>query len=216
MTELFLAAFVTFFVVIDPPGVLPIFVGLTEGSTARHRRLMAIKSIAIAALVLLGFAYGGEWLLRQLHISLDAFRIAGGALLFLIAIDMLFEKRMERREARAEAALKHEQEMHPPPAEPDISVFPMAIPMIAGPGAIASVLLHMNEAESGTAQLMVLAAVGLNLLICLVLFLAAGPVSRLIGATFTATLTRILGLVLAALSVQFILDGARGAFGLTP
>jgi multiple antibiotic resistance protein len=214
MTELFLAAFVTFFVVIDPPGVLPIFVGLTETSSAAHRRIMAIKSVAIAALVLVGFAYGGEWLLRQLHVSLDAFRIAGGALLFLIAVDMLFEKRKERREARAEAALERELEVHPPPAEPDISVFPMAIPMIAGPGAIASILLHMNEAAGPTEQFVVLGAVGANLLACLVLFLAAGPVSRLIGATFTATLTRILGLILAALSVQFILDGVRGAFGL--
>jgi multiple antibiotic resistance protein len=214
MTELFVAAFVTFFVVIDPPGVLPIFAGLTETASARHRQLMAIKSVFIAAFVLLGFAYGGEWLLRQLHVSLDAFRIAGGVLLFLIAIDMLFDKRHARREARAEAALEHEKAARPPPAEPDIAVFPMAIPMIAGPGAIASILLHMNEAASRVAQLVVLAAVGANLLFCLLLFLAAGPASRLLGATFTATLTRILGLVLAALSVQFILDGVKGSFQL--
>lgn len=214
MIELFLAAFVTFFVVIDPPGVMPVFAGLTDGMSRRHRTIMAFKSVLIADLVLLGFAYGGDWLLAQLHISLDAFRIAGGALLFLIALEMLFEKRTERREASAEAALEEEKANHPPPEEPDISVFPLAIPMIAGPGAIASILLYMNEADRLDEQLVILAAVTTNLLACLVLFLAAGPISRAIGATITATLTRILGLVLAALSVQFIIDGARGAFGI--
>lgn len=214
MTELFVTAFVTFLVVIDPPGMTPVFAGLTAGSSPAHRRMMAIKSVLIAFFVLLGFAYGGEWLLRQLHITLDAFRIAGGALLFLIALEMLFEKRTERREASAEAALEEGKAHHPPPEEPDISVFPIAIPMIAGPGAIASTLLYMNEAREVTEQLVILAAIGANLLACLVLFLAAGPVTRLIGNTVTATLTRILGLVLAALSVQFIIDGARGAFGI--
>jgi multiple antibiotic resistance protein len=212
MTELFVAAFVTFFVVIDPPGVTPIFASLTDGSTARHRRIMAVKSVLIAQLVLLGFAYGGEWLLRQLHVTLDAFRIAGGVLLFLIALEMLFEKRSERKEASAEEAAEEARAKAPPPS--DISVFPMAIPMIAGPGAVASILLFMNDARSLQEQLVVLAAVGANLLACLALFLAAGPVTRLMGVTVTATLTRILGLILAALSVQFILDGVRGAFQL--
>lgn len=212
MTEFFLAAFVTFFVVIDPPGVTPVFAGLTEGASRRHRRIMAIKSVLIAALILLGFAYGGEWLFRQLHVTLDAFRIAGGVLLFLIALDMLFEKRNERREKRMDDTLSETDEGRP--GEADISVFPMAIPMIAGPGAVASVLLYMNDAPGLTGQLVILGAIGANLLACLALFLAAALVTRIMGKTVTTTLTRILGLILAALSVQFIIDGARGAMAL--
>jgi multiple antibiotic resistance protein len=209
MTELFLAAFVTFFVVIDPPGVTPVFAGLTEGGSPGHRRAMALKSVIIAALILLGFAYGGEWLLEQLHVTLDAFRIAGGVLLFLIALEMLFEKRTERRQKSAGDARTEAEESQPPP--PDISVFPMAIPMIAGPGAVASVLLYMNDAQDARTQLVILAAIGANLLACLVLFLASTLVTRIMGKTFTTTLSRILGLILAALSVQFIIDGVRGA-----
>jgi multiple antibiotic resistance protein len=208
MAELFVAAFVTFFVVIDPPGVVAIFAGLTEGGGAGHRRLMAVKSVGIAAVVLIGFAYGGEWLLRQLHVTLDAFRIAGGVLLFLIALEMLFEKRQERREGRAEAAAG---DTHPP-SYADISVFPMAIPMIAGPGAVASVLLFMNDAPGLADQAVVLAAMGANLLACLILFLACGAIMKVMGATITAIIGRILGLILAALSAQFIIDGVRGAF----
>lgn len=209
MQELFLTAFVTFFVIIDAPGVTPIFATLTEGSGAGHRRAMAIKSVIVATVILLGFAYGGDWLLRQLHVSLDAFRVAGGVLLFLLALEMLFEKRTQRREQRAEALM--DEEHHPPE---DISVFPMAIPMIAGPGAIASVMLFMNEAEGARDQVVVFAAVGANLLICLVMFLGAGLLLKLMGKTVASAITRILGIVLAALSAQFIIDGISGAFGL--
>jgi multiple antibiotic resistance protein len=215
MLDLFITAFVTFFVVIDPPGVAPVFAGLTENMSPGYRRVMAWKSVFVAALILLGFAYGGEWLLNQLHVSLDAFRIAGGVLLFLIALDMLFERRQERRERSAGAALSEAEESQPPP--PDVSVFPLAIPMIAGPGAVASVLLHMNEARHQTsyppaaAQIAILAAIAVNLAFCLVLFLASAAVSRLLGRTVRTALERILGLVLAALSVQFIIDGVRGA-----
>lgn len=207
-TELFVAAFVTFFVIIDPPGVTPIFASLTEGCSGAHKRAMAFKSVLIATGVLLGFAYGGEWLLGNLHVSLDAFRIAGGVLLFMLALDMLFEKRTERREERAEALMG--EDGGPPPA--DISVFPMAIPMIAGPGAIASILLYMSEVQSVGEQLTVFAAMGLNILICLVMFLLATPLMRLIGDTLAAMITRILGVILAALSAQFVIDGIKGAF----
>jgi len=209
MFELFISALVTFFVVIDPPGVMPIFGGLTEGTTNRHRRAMAVKSIIIATFVLLGFGYGGEWLLRQLHVSLDSFRIAGGVLLFLMALEMLFEKRTERREGRAEALMEGEH-----PIEIDISVFPMGIPMLAGPGAIASVMLFMGDTSSLAEQGVVLAAMGANLAICLALFLAVGPIMKFIGDTIAAMITRILGVILAALSAQFIIDGIRGSFGL--
>lgn len=206
--ELFISAFVTFFVVIDPIGVAPIFAGLTDGMKKEFRAKMAWKSCLIGLGVLIGFAYGGEWLFTQLHVSLDAFRIAGGVLLFLIALDMLFEKRTERREERAEAVLEDEDHIHK-----DISVFPMAIPMLAGPGAIASVMLYMtDQGESLMGQGIVLGAMLLNIVMCLVLFLAIGPVMRLLGDTMAAMITRVLGVILAALASQFIIDGIRGAF----
>jgi multiple antibiotic resistance protein len=204
------ASLVTFFVVIDPIGVAPIFAGLTEGSSNAHRRTMAIKSVLIATVVLFGFAYLGEWLLNALHISLDAFRAAGGVLLFMIALDMIFEKRTERREERAEALSDADETI--PGTHDDISVFPMAIPMLAGPGAIASIMLFMNEARGSlSGQLMVFAGMGANLLLCLVLFLAIGFIMKVIGDTLAAMITRILGVILAALAAQFIFDGIAGA-----
>ena len=150
MSELFISAFVTFLVVIDPPGCAPIFASLTSGAAADHRRSMAIRSVLIATGILLFFALLGEELLDALGISLSAFRIAGGIMLFLIAIDMVFEKRTERREHRAQEVSASEAE--------DVSVFPMAIPMIAGPGSIASVMLLMARREGLQESLLVLGA----------------------------------------------------------
>ncbi|MEE2525548.1 MarC family protein [Hyphobacterium sp. HN65] len=204
------ASFVTFFVVIDPIGVAPIFAALTEGSTPAHRRMMAIKSVAIATGVLIMFAFGGEWLLGALHISLDAFRAAGGVLLFLIALEMIFERRTERREERADK-MAHDDESIPGTHE-DISVFPMAIPMLAGPGAIASIMLFMSgDGGTLTGQLAIFGGLLANLLMCLVIFLAVGPLMKLIGDTLAAMITRILGVILAALAAQFIFDGISGA-----
>jgi len=206
------AVAVTFFVVIDPIGVAPIFAGLTDGAPARHRRVMAIKSVLIATVVLFGFAYAGEWLLGALHVSLDAFRAAGGVLLFMLALDMIFETRTKRREERAESLTEDHQAEHKAGEWDDISVFPMAIPMVAGPGAIASVMLFMSEAGgSFVMQAHVIAAMIANLVLCLVLFLAVGPIMKLIGETLAAMITRILGVILAALAAQFIFDGIRGA-----
>jgi multiple antibiotic resistance protein len=210
MFELFATAFVTFFVAIDPPGVAPIFGALTEGSGKKHRRTMAFKSVLIATGVLLGFALGGRWLLDTMHISLDAFRAAGGVLLFLMALEMIFEKRTERREERAEKMSDEDDSIAG--THEDISVFPMAIPMLAGPGSIASLMLFMSETETMLHQAVVLGAVGVNLLICLIVFLLIGPVMRLIGDSMAAMITRILGVILAALATQFIFDGIRGAF----
>jgi len=210
MLELFTTAFVTFFVAIDPPGVAPIFGALTEGSPKSHRRQMAYKSVFTAAGVLLGFALGGGWLLNAMHISMDAFRASGGVLLFLMALEMIFEKRTERREERAEKI--SEEDHHIAGTLEDISVFPMAIPMLAGPGSIATIMLFMSEAGTLMEQGIVLASVGINLLICLVVFLAIGPVMRFIGESMAAMITRILGVILAALAAQFIFDGIRGAF----
>jgi len=204
MIELFISAFVTFLVVIDPPGCAPIFASVTRGAEARHRRVMAFRSVAIAAAILLFFALFGEDLLRHLGISLSAFRIAGGILLFLIAIDMVFEKRTERRENRAEEVSAANVE--------DVSVFPMAIPMIAGPGSIASAMLLMARSEGLNESLVVLAALGATLLLTLLCLLLAGPLMRLLGNRMEAMITRLLGVILAALGVQFVIDGIERSF----
>jgi multiple antibiotic resistance protein len=200
MIELFGSALVTFLVIIDPPGCAPIFAGLTKGTSAAHRRAMAIRSSVIAWCILLFFALLGEPLLRTLGISLSAFRLAGGIMLFMIALDMVFERRTERREERA-------KEIEGTPQAEDISVFPMAIPMIAGPGSIASVMLLTARAEGIVQNLTVLAAMTAVILLTMVALLAAGPLMRLIGAKLEAMITRILGVILAALAAQFVLDG---------
>ena len=204
MTELFVSAFVTFLVVIDPPGCAPIFASLTGGTTPSHRRAMAVRSVLIASGILLFFALLGEDLLRALGISLSAFRIAGGIMLFLIAIDMVFEKRTERRENRAQEVTAREAE--------DISVFPMAIPMIAGPGSIASVMLMMARSEGLDQSLIVLGAMVAVLILTVIALLAAGPLMRLLGHKVEAMITRILGVILAALAAQFVIDGIAVSF----
>jgi len=204
VTELFVSAFVTFLVVIDPPGCAPIFAGLTRGATPAHRRAMAVRSVLIATGILLFFALLGEDLLRALGISLSAFRIAGGILLFLIAIDMVFEKRTERRESRAQEVSAREVE--------DVSVFPMAIPMIAGPGSIASVMLLMARSDGLDQSLVVLGALAATLVLTLAALLAAGPLLRLFGHRMEAMLTRLLGVILAALATQFVIDGIERSF----
>lgn len=214
MLELFISAFVTFFVVIDPPGCAPIFASLTDGATRAHRRAMAIRSILIATGILFFFALMGEALLRALGISLDAFRIAGGIMLFLIAIDMVFEKRTERRENRAQDIARSAEAQQHRVSEEDISVFPMAIPMIAGPGSIASAML-LTSRSSGTAEtLTVFAAMLAILLLTLAALLAADLLMRLLGRRMEAMVTRLLGVILAALAAQFVLDGIRASFAL--
>jgi len=211
--NLFTAYFVTFFVLIDAPGVTPIFATLTADGSAAYRRSMAVKSVIVAAIILALFAFGGAWLLNAMHISIDAFRAAGGALLFLIALDMVFEKRTERREQRAEGVIEGHDATDPEPE--DVSVFPIGIPMLAGPGSIASAMLFMsNGAGDPVHQAIVLAAIGANLLLCLVFFLLAGPLVRIMGESLAGAITRIFGVILAALSVQLLIDGVKGAFGL--
>ena len=157
MIELFLSAFVTLFVVIDPPGCAPIYAGLTKGATPAQSRSMALRACLIAGAILVIFALFGEDLLGALHIELDSFRIAGGLMLFLIALDMVFEKRTQRREQRAEKVTAE----HVAGTEvEDVSVFPMAMPMLAGPGAIASIMLLTAKAHGLGPTLAVLAALG--------------------------------------------------------
>jgi len=203
--EFFGSALVTFLVIIDPPGCAPIFASLTRGATPAQRRSMAIRSSLIAWLILMFFALLGRPLLHALGISLASFRIAGGILLFFIAFDMIFERRTERRSKRAEAIERT-------PEIEDVSVFPMAMPMIAGPGSIASAMLWVSRAESPTHIVVVLAAITVVMLMTLITLLAAGPLVRLIGERVEAVITRILGVILAALAAQFVIDGLKQSF----
>ena len=207
MSQLFLSAFITLFVVIDPPGCAPIYAGLTKGATQAQRRNMAIRATFIAGVILLIFALFGEQLLGALHIDLDSFRIAGGLMLFWIAFEMVFEKRTQRREERAEKVAAT-------PEVEDVSIFPMAIPMLAGPGAIAAIMLLMNEAEDLAETATVLGALAAVLIITMLALIAAGPIMRLFGDKVEAAITRVLGVLLAALAAQYVIDGLRGSFNL--
>ncbi len=154
---------------------------------------------------MLVFALFGQALLGALGIDLESFRIAGGIMLFLIALEMVFEKRTQRREERA-------QEIIDDPEIDDVSIFPMAMPMIAGPGSIASVMLLMGTSTDWTTRGVILGALGLVLLITLAALLAAGPLMRLVGERMEIVITRVLGVLLAALAAQFVIDGLRASF----
>ena len=205
MIEVFGSALVTFLVIIDPPGCAPIFASLTRGTPGKHRRAMAIRSSLIAWAILMFFALLGRPMLQALGISLASFRVAGGIMLFMIALDMVFERRTQRRESRA-------QSIEGTPEAEDISVFPMAIPMIAGPGSIASAMLWVSRAD-GTAEVAaVLAAITVVMLLTMFALLAAGPIMKVIGEKLEAMITRILGVILAALAAQFVIDGLKQSF----
>ncbi len=193
-----ITAFTTLFVVIDPPGQLPLFLALTQDMDTAHRRSIAMRACIVAALILTLFAAFGESLLGFVGISMSAFRVAGGALLFLTALDMLFDRRTKRRENTAE------EEEHPDP-----SIFPIAIPLLAGPGAIATMILLAGQKPGieglATVVLVMLAVIAVVFL----MYLASGLLARLLGKTGVNVATRLLGMLLAALSVQFILEGLR-------
>lgn len=194
-------AFFTLFVVIDPVGLAPLFVALTQGMTGKERRRIAFRAAVISIGVLTAFGLFGEAVLGFVGISMPAFRIAGGLLLFLTAMDMLFERRTKRREDQTEEDRQ------------DPSVFPLATPLIAGPGAIATMILLTGSA-GGAGDLFAMHLVMIFVVLCaLALFLAAGLLERLLGKTGINVVTRLLGMLLAALSVQFVLDGLS-AFGI--
>ena len=204
MGELFLSTFITLFVVIDPIGCAPIFGGLTRGTSQREATATALRATTLAGIILLLFALCGARLLATLGIGLDAFRIAGGLMLFLIALEMVFEKRTERDHDRAEEVL------HASPPVNDVSVFPMAMPMIAGPGSIATVML-LGARSNGMGELAaVLAALALVLGLMLAALVAARPIMRFLGTRVEAAMTRLLGVLLAALAVQYVIDGVKG------
>ena len=207
MLDVALQAFTTLFVVIDPPGLVPVLLALTVGVAATERRRMALKGVLIAALILLGFALVGDAVLRLLGIGLPAFRTAGGVMLMLIALEMVFERRTERRSRTAD-------ELRDVGGHDDISVFPLAIPLLAGPGAITSIMLLMARYQGDVAsQAVVIAVLAVVMALCVVTFLFVEPVERLLGPTLTHVISRLLGILLAALAVQYIFDGLRNAFG---
>ena len=195
---LYIPAFVTLFVIIDPVGLAPLFVALTQGMSISQRRKVAIRACLVAVGILTLFGVAGEAVLNFLGISMPAFRIAGGVLLFLTALDMLFERRTQRRQGQADSE-------HPD----DPSVFPLAIPLIAGPGAIASMILLTGQDGGALHILLVHAVMVVVIAVVLTLFLLAAPLERLLGPTGITVVTRLLGMLLAALSVQFVIDGMR-------
>ncbi|MGJ8545389.1 MAG: MarC family protein [Sulfitobacter sp.] len=195
-----ITALVTMFVVIDPIAFVPIFLALTPGMSATQRRRIAWRACFIGFLILVVFAAFGEAVLGFIGISMPAFRVAGGILLFITALDMLFERRSKRREGKAEEAA--EEDDHDDP-----SVFPLAIPLIAGPGAIASVILLTGEKPGAEGLITVIAITGFVLLVMGVTMLASSSLERIMGKVGINVITRLLGMLLAALSVQFVLDG---------
>ncbi len=196
-----LAAFATLFAIVDPVGTTPLYIALTADLPPAERRRVAVRAVAIAFGVLLLFGLAGEAVLAFAGISMPAFRIAGGLLLFLTAIDMLFERRTERRERRVE------DERETPDAG-DPSVFPLAIPLISGPGAIAAMILLMGEVEGDApAQGAILATMAGVLLLTYLLFRLGDPIGRALGRTGIMVVTRLMGMLLAALAVQFVIDG---------
>ncbi len=205
MIEFFISAFVTLFVVIDPPGRAPIYASITREATAAQRRTMALRAVLISIAILLVFGLWGKQLLGLLGVELYSFRIAGGIMLFIIALEMVFEKRTQRREDRA-------QKIIDTPEVEDVSVFPMAMPMIAGPGSITTVMLLMARAEGLQERLVVLSAMAAVLVLALAALLAAGPLMSVLGQKVEGVITRLLGVVLAALAVQFVVDGIGARF----
>ena len=197
--------FVVLLVVVEPLSLLPVLAGLTEGADEGYRRRMSFKAVAISAAVCLLFAVTGTALLDILGISVNAFKVGGGILLFLLAVEMVFARPSGVRSITpGEDAEAHHRG--------DISVFPLAFPLIAGPGALATILLAFAGVDPGSAQFFAqVAVIVLVLGITLALMLVTGPVMRVLGVTGGAVLGRLLGVLLAALAAQFVLDGVRGA-----
>lgn len=205
MLETALTALVAFFVILDPPGTAAIFAAMTRNVADRHRRVMAWRATVMAGMMLFAFAIAGEWLLGILGITLPAFRVAGGILLFLLAADMVFARQSG---LRSTTPIEDEEAA----AREDITVFPLAFPLIAGPGAMTSVVLMMGAAGGDPwRQVAVLAVLGVVMVSLLVMLLAAGHILRILGMTGAHVVSRVLGIILAALALQFVLDGLRQA-----
>jgi multiple antibiotic resistance protein len=197
-----ISALVTLLVIVDPVGLAPTFLGVTEGLSAALRRQVALRASVIAGLILIGAALIGDWLLTKLAISLSAFRIAGGLLLFSIATEMVFGVRMRREGEAAELAVEERAR--------DLAAFPLAIPLMAGPGAITASVLLAGRADHNWLLLGLLLAVIVAVAsACFIAFLFARWIGRLFGVTGNIVLARLLGVLLAALAVQYVVDGIR-------
>jgi multiple antibiotic resistance protein len=209
MFEQPLKFFVVFFVVVEPISLIPLFSGLTSGATAEYKRRMAVKSVLVAAGILVLFALGGAAFLDLMGISLEAFRIFGGMLLFLLSLEMVFARESGTRTSTSEAAESKRRA--------DVSVFPLAFPFIAGPGALATILLWFGPLHLSVQPALFgayLLGVILVLALALVCMLLAEPLMRVLGVTGANVASRLLGVILGALAVQFVLDGLRQAFNL--
>lgn len=197
------SALVTLLVTLDPVALAPIFISLTLGMTKEERRRLAVRASLIAFGILAFFGIGGELLLRLLGIGLPAFRISGGLLLFWIAFEMVFERRNERKQHTADVAITEDHIRN-------IAAFPLAIPLMAGPGAITAIILLAGRADGNPLYLFsLLVLIALGVASCFVVFLTAERVARLLGVTGNVVLSRLLGVILAGLAVQFVVDGIR-------
>ncbi len=203
--EFIMSTLVTLLVTLDPPGLAPIFLSVTRGMSAIQRRQVAWRACVIAFLIMAFFALAGDVLLKALGVSLPAFRIAGGLLLFWISFEMVFERRNARKQETAEVAITKDHISN-------VAAFPLAIPLMAGPGALTAMMLLAGRAGGDISlQTMLITIAALVILSCYVVFLLANPISRMLGITGNVVLTRLLGVILAALAVQFLIDGIRAA-----
>jgi multiple antibiotic resistance protein len=204
--EFIMSALVTLLVTLDPPGLAPIFLSVTRGMSAAQRRQVAWRASLIAFVIMGFFALAGDVLLKALGVSLPAFRISGGLLLFWISFEMVFERRNARKQETADVAITQDHISN-------VAAFPLAIPLMAGPGALTAMMLLAGRAGGDMAlQGMLIGMAALVILSCYVVFLLATPISRMLGVTGNVVLTRLLGVILAALAVQFLIDGIRAAF----
>ena len=200
--DFLVSALVTLLVVVDPLGLVPAFLAVTHGLPEKSRPQVALRACLIATAILAGSALIGDWLLRALSITLPAFRIAGGLLLFSIASEMVFGVRVTRQTEAAEQAIEERVR--------NIAAFPLGIPLMAGPGAITASVLMAGRAGGDPVKLGILFAVIVAImLLCLAVFLMATRIGKLLGVTANVVLSRLLGVLLAALAVQFVIDGVR-------
>jgi len=204
--DFLISALVTLLVVVDPIGLIPAFLGVTAGLPRQARRSVSIRACLIAFAILTGAALAGDWLLGTLSISLPAFRIAGGLLLFSIASEMVFDVRITRQSQTAGKAIEEHVS--------NIAAFPLAIPLMAGPGAITATVLLSGRAGGDMMRLAVLIVIiAAVMLACLFAFLAASGIERMLGKTGNTVLSRLLGVLLAAMAVQFVVDGVKALWG---
>jgi MarC family membrane protein len=203
LADFFSSTLVTLLVTIDPPGLAPIFLSVTRGMNSAEQRQVAVRACIIAFGIMAFFGFGGDFVLKAMGISLPAFRIAGGLLLFWIAFEMVFELRTARKAATAETAITQDHIRN-------VAAFPLAIPLMAGPGAITATILLTGRAAGDPARLAILVVtIAAVIVACLAVFFAAQTIARLLGTTGNIVLTRLLGVILAALAVQFVIDGVK-------